>query len=215
MFVRPCWAPATAEELFGLIDANPWALLVTNGADGPFATRLPLLVDRTRGRHGTLVGHVARANDHAAALTGGSAPSLAVFEGPWSYVSASWYPRRQMPSTYYYTSVHCYGAVRRQTEAELETWLAALNDRMEPGLPDGWRLDEIPTSEITRRLPHIVGFELTIERIEGKFKLGQDEPRNDALAVADRLAAAPAPAHRSLADMIRRYNTNRPAAELE
>lgn len=210
MFVRPCWKPGTAEELFGLIDANPWALLVTNGVDGPFATRLPLLVDRTRGPHGTLVGHIARANDHANALAGGSAPSLAVFEGPWSYVSASWYPRRQMPSTYYYTSVHCYGRIGRQNEADLEASLAALNDRMEAGVADGWRLDEVPRSEITRRLAHIVGFELTIERIEGKFKLGQDEPREDALAVADRLATAQAPESRSLAGMIRRCAANRP-----
>lgn len=212
MFVRPSWKPRAHEELCELIDSNPWALLVSNGADGPVATNLPLLLDRARGPHGTIVGHLARANPHAAALAADS-PTLAVFEGPWSYVTASWYPRRQMPSTYYYTSVHCYGRVRQQSDAELETWLAALNDRMESGVPDGWRMDEIPRSEITRRLPHIVGFELAIERIEAKFKLGQDEPRGDALAVADRLARSEDASDRALAGMIRRYNTDRPADE--
>jgi transcriptional regulator len=116
-----------------------------------------------------------------------------------------------MPSTYYYMAVHCYGRVREQSSAELERTLGVLNDRMEGPLPDGWRMDEIPHSEITRRLPHIVGFELEIERFEAKFKLGQDEPLRDALAVADRLAATDEPASVALAGAIRHENAGRPA----
>lgn len=210
MFVRPSWTPATPEEALGLIEDHPWALLVSNAADGPLATNLPLLLDRERGPHGTLVGHIARANRHASALRDAAAPALAVFEGPWSYVTASWYPRRQMPSTYYYTSVHCYGRIRLQDERELEAWLERLNDTMEALVPNGWKMTEIPHSEIARRLPHILGFEMTVERIEAKFKLGQDEPRADALAVAGRLAAAEEASHRALAEMVRRYNVDRP-----
>lgn len=209
MFVRPSWTPATPEEVLGLIEANPWALLVSNAEQGPLATNLPLLLDRTRGPHGTLVGHIARANRHASALRDAAAPALGIFEGPWSYVTASWYQRRQMPSTYYYTSVHCYGRIRLQHESELEAWLATLNDTMEARVPNGWKMSEVPHSEITRRLPHILGFELTVERIEAKFKLGQDEPRADALAVADRLAASGHASHRALAEMVRRYNVGR------
>jgi transcriptional regulator len=213
MFVRPSWKPRELEEIFAVIDANPWALVVSNGDAGPLATNLPLLLDRARGAHGTLVGHLARANRHASALIEPAAPTLAVFEGPWSYVTASWYPGRQMPSTYYYTSVHCYGRVRIQAHAELEAWLETLNDRMESRFPDGWKMSEIPRSEITRRLPHIMGFELQIERIEAKFKLGQDEPKRDALAVAGHLAAEDDASHLMLAEMIRRYNTDRPDDE--
>src|SRR5207247_807509 len=118
MFVRPSWAPRSKEEVYDLIDENPWALLVNNGEDGPYATNLPLLLDRSRGEHGVLVGHVARANEHAQVLQAAKSPTLAVFEGPYSYVTPSWYPNRDMPSTYYYTAVHCYGRLRLQTDAE-------------------------------------------------------------------------------------------------
>ncbi len=212
MFIRSCWQPRSLDTAYGLVDDYPWALLVNNGEAGPFATNLPLLLDRTRGKHGVLLGHLARANDHARALFANPTPTLAIFHGPQSYVTASWYPARQMPSTFYYSAVHCYGRVREQTTADLERTLGILNDRMEKPIPDGWRMDEIPHSEITRRLPHIVGFELEIERFEAKFKLGQDEPLRDALAVADRLAASADSEHLALAAAIRRENAGRAAS---
>lgn len=213
MFVRSCWRPRTPEEIYRLIEDNPWALLVNNGEDGPYATNLPLLLDRSKGGKGVLVGHIARTNEHAQVLQAATLPTLAVFEGPASYVTPSWYPNRDMPSTYYYTAVHCYGRVRLQTDAELEGRLSALTTRMEAAFSNGWRVTEIERSEITRRLPSILGFELRIERIEGKFKLGQDEPKRDALAVAEHLARASDPAQRALAEMTRRYNADRPDTE--
>ncbi len=115
-----------------------------------------------------------------------------------------------MPGTYYYTAVHCYGRIRMQSEADLEATLWILNERMERPIPGGWRMDEVPHSEITRRLPNIVGFEMEIERLEAKFKLGQDEPRRDALAVGDRLTASSEPSQRELGEAVRRANVNRP-----
>ena len=209
MFIRSCWKPRSIEAAYRLVDDNPWALLVNGGENGPLATNLPLLLDRSRGGHGVLIGHLARANEHARALFATPTPTLAIFHGPQSYVTASWYPLRQMPSTYYYTAVHCYGSVREQSTDELEYTLKLLNDRMESPIPGGWQMDEIPHSEITRRLPHIVGFEIVIERFEAKFKLGQDEPLRDALAVADHLGASPDPQHAALAAAIRRENSGR------
>lgn len=209
MFIRSCWKPQSVETAYSLVDEHPWALLVNGSDEGPFATNLPLLLDRSRGEHGVLLGHLARANDHARALFASTAPTLAIFHGPASYVTASWYPERQMPSTFYYTAIHCYGRVREQSEADLERTLAILNDKMEGPIPDGWRMDEIPHSEITRRLPAIVGFELEIDRFEAKYKLGQDEPLRDALAVADHLAESVDPALAALAAMIRRENGGR------
>ncbi len=206
MFIRPCWRPRSIDTAYRLIDEHPWAILVNSATSGPFATNLPLLVDRSRGVHGVLLGHLARSNDHARELFASAAPTLAIFHGPQSYVTASWYPARQMPSTVYYTAVHCYGRVREQTSEELERTLGLLNDKLEGPIPDGWRMDEIPHSEITRRLPYIVGFELEIDRFEAKFKLGQDEPLRDALAVADRLDLSHDPEHRALAAAIRFEN---------
>lgn len=210
MFVRPCWRPQSPDEAYQIIDENLWALLINNGGQGPLVTNLPLLLDRSKGRFGTLLGHLARANEHAVALFSATEPTLAVFHGPYSYVSPSWYPNRDMPGTYYYTAVHCYGRIRAQSEAELEATLKRLNDRMESPIPGGWRMDEVPRSEITRRLPNIAGFELEIERLEAKFKLGQDEPHKDAMAVADRLTASPDLSLRKLGEAVRRENANRP-----
>src|SRR5258708_35907619 len=81
---------------------------------------------------------------------------------------------------------------------------------MEAPIANGWKITEIARSEVTRRLPSILGFELRIDRIEGKFKLGQDEPKKDALAVAGHLARASAPGQRALGEMTRRYNADRP-----
>ena len=213
MFVRQAWRPRSHEEALDLIDEYPWALLVNSSDEGPFATNLPLLLDRTRGEHGVLLGHLARANAHARALFSATTPTLALFQGPYSYVTPSWYPNRDMPGTFYYTAVHCYGRIRPQTEAELEKTLRLLNDRMEEPVPNGWSMDEIPHSEITRRLPAIAGFEIEIERLEAKFKLGQDEPRKDAMAVAGHLATSPDPALRRLSDWISRANQERPKSE--
>ncbi len=210
MFVRPCWKPQTENEMFELINTYPWALVINNGDDGPVATNMPLLLDRSRGQRGILVGHVARANHHSEVLQKTGNPTLAVFEGPYSYITGSWYPNRDMPSTYYYTAVHCYGNVRLQTNDELERWVEILTERMERPFPNGWKTSDIERSGITRRLNHILGFEIEIDRMEGKFKLGQDEPKKDAIAVADRLAQATEASRRVLSEMIRYYNDDRP-----
>ncbi len=187
MFVRPSWRPASEQDAIDLIKKNTWALLVSNGPNGPAATNLPLLFDERRTDNTVLLGHIARANDHLALLRSPMGESLAIFEGPWSYVTASWYPGRDMPSTYYYTAVHCYGRVELQSEEELDASLETLTRTMESPIPGGWKTSEIPRSEITRRFSSIVGFAFHVNRIEAKFKLGQDEPLADALAVAEHL----------------------------
>lgn len=213
MFVRPCWQPKSSADSRQIIEQNPWALLVSNDDDGPLATNLPLLIEETSTvdvqAQVSLIGHLARGNQHLAHLQSTPTNVLAIFEGPSSYVTASWYPDRQMPSTYYYTAVHCYGRLEFQSVDELDRSLEDLTDRMEAPHPNSWRTSEIPRSEIVRRLPVITGFRFLIERMEAKFKLGQDEPLRDALAVADVLEGHAAPNDRALAAMIRQQNAGR------
>ncbi|MFT4113322.1 FMN-binding negative transcriptional regulator [Silvibacterium sp.] len=213
MFVRPCWQPKSPADIRQIIDENPWALLVSQSDTGPLATNLPFLVEKAAGSDSVdelvLVSHIARANEHLAAMRQNTAPVLVIFEGPWSYVTASWYPDRQMPSTYYYTAVHCYGTIEFQEEPQLDHSLELLVNRMESSYPGGWKTSEIPRSEITRRFAGITGFRLRVSRVEAKFKLGQDEPLRDALAVADALGGHDAPEHRKLAAMIREQNAGR------
>ena len=212
MFVRPCWIPKTDADTRQIIDENPWALLVSQSGNGPLVTNLPLLVEGASGTKTeplVLVGHLARANEHLAALRGDTSPALAIFEGPWSYVTASWYPQRQMPSTYYYTAVHCYGRIEFQQEPALDQSLEDLTSRMEAEIPQGWSTNEVPRSEITRRFKAITGFRMIVTRTEAKFKLGQDEPVKDALAVAQVLGMHPDPEDRKLAALIRQQNAGR------
>jgi len=212
MFVRECWKPKSEEEIFAVIDQNPWGLLVSNGcadlgSTGPFATNLRFVLNR---ENRTLVSHLSRHNAHAEALLTEESPVLAIFEGPVSYVSASWYPERSMPSTVYYTAVHCYGRPTFQDEGLLRGSLEQLTNRSEQSFENGWKTSDIPESEISRRLPSILGFELRIERLEAKFKIGQDEPKRDALAVAEKLLASANAQDHLLGEMTRRYNMNRP-----
>ncbi len=219
MFIRPCWRPISSRDAIQLIESNPWALLVSNGTDGPYATNLPLLVERGQDVRTeetqsdetslVLVSHLARANDHLRLLEAGRAPVLAIFEGPWSYVTASWYPGRDMPSTYYYTAVHCYGRIEWQDESEMGEAIEDLTQRMEANYPDGWRTEEVPREAITRRYKAIRGFRFHVTRIEAKFKLGQDEPLADTLAVAEALERRNIAGDRELAAMIREQNGKR------
>jgi transcriptional regulator len=210
MFVRPCWRPTSPQDAIEIIDRNPWALLVSNGTEVPFATNLPLLLDHSKPNvyngEAVLVGHIARGNEHAGALAVPGAKVVAIFEGPWSYVTASWYPNRDMPSTYYYTAVHCFGTVELQGEPALDESLERLVQRSESGYPSGWRTDEIPRSEITRRFAGIMGFRIHVSKIEAKFKLGQDEPLKDALSVAENLERQASPADHAVAALIRKHN---------
>jgi transcriptional regulator len=219
MFVRPCWQPTSPQDPLEIIEQYPWALLVSNGHDGPLATNLPLLIESSGRSSGeapgnsdaslVLVGHLARANEHARQLANATAPFLAIFEGPWSYVTASWYPGRDMPSTYYYTAVHCYGTIGLQDEPALDASVEKLTQRMESSYPDGWRTDEIPREAITRRFAGIIGFRMHVTKLEAKFKVGQDEPLRDALAVADALETHGAADARALAGIIRKHNLAR------
>lgn len=207
MFVRPCWQPASPADAIQIVEENPWALLLSNGEEFPFATNLPLLIERSGSNERmVLTGHIARGNEHERALAKPNAKVVAIFEGPWSYVTASWYPQRQMPSTYYYTAVHCFGTIEMQDEAALDAHLEDLTRRMESPIPNGWRTDEIPRSEITRRFAAIAGFRIHVDRVEAKFKLGQDEPLRDALAVAEQLAQHESIQDRQFAALIRKHN---------
>jgi transcriptional regulator len=194
MFVRPCWLPQSEEDVFAIMESNPWGLLVSNGTEGPRLTNVAWVLDRKRGNHGCLTSHISGASEHAPALLEETNPVLAVFHGPSKYISASWYPLRDMPPTVYYTAVHCYGSLSFQDNATLREAIEELTNRSERGVPEGWRTSEIPESDVTRRLPKILGFDLLINRMEAKFKLGQDEPKRDAMAVGERLLLSEDPA---------------------
>ena len=159
--------------LHGFMEEHSFATLIGALEGAPFATHLPLLLDRGRGEKGTIVGHVARANPHHK-IFDGRTPGLAIFTGAHAYVSPSWYASRDVVPTWLYTAVHAYGTP--QTSSDPAT-VRALLDRMvrlfESGFERPWQLAGQRQAYLEGMQRGIVAFEMPIERIEGKFKLNQ------------------------------------------
>jgi transcriptional regulator len=182
MYTPKHFEETRADVLHGLIRAYPFATLVTHAAAGLTANHLPFeLVD------GVLHGHVARGNE-LAQLDG--AEVLLIFQGPDGYISPNWYPSkhetgREVP-TWNYAVVHVHGRLRVIDDAAwLRRLLETLTDHHEATQPKPWKVDDAPEDHIAKSLRAIVSLEVTIERIEGKFKLSQNHPtRNRAGVIA-------------------------------
>ncbi|HEY3788838.1 MAG TPA: FMN-binding negative transcriptional regulator [Urbifossiella sp.] len=174
MYIPAAFAETDPNALHNFIEANSFGLLVTQVDGLPFATHLPLLLERTSGSHGTLVGHMARANPHWQQAAGQTA--LAIFSGPHTYVSPTWYEAEQVVPTWNYAAVHVYG--RLQIIEETDDLMKIVQEMVwvyERNLPNPWSFDGSETF-VHRLLAQIVGFRIEIDRIEGKFKLNQNHP---------------------------------------
>ena len=168
--------------------ANPFAILVSNSDDGPFATHVPV-VFRESGDQLTIRGHVAKANPHWRYLQNNPA-CLMIFHGPHSYISPSNYDTREAVPTWNYGAVHIYG--NATTYAEPKQLLNILHDLI-PTFDAAYEQQWASLSEAYRQrmLGHIVGFEIAVTKLEAKFKLSQNRTRNEQQHVIDSLAGAP------------------------
>jgi transcriptional regulator len=201
MYVPPHFAVTDTTRLHDLIDRYSFGLLFSQVAGVPFASHLPFLLDRAAGPHGTLLGHVARANPHWRELAGQTA--LAVFSGPHAYVSPTWYEAENVVPTWNYVAVHAYG---RAAVVEDRAALLDIVQRSvavyESGMPRPWTLDET-SSHTGRQIGAIVGFRIEIERLEGKWKLNQNHPIERRKRVADILAGQKTDDAKAVAVMMR------------
>ena len=208
MYVPPSFAEQRPEVMLDFIEAHPFGALVTASADGLFATHIPFVLDRSAGAgpHGTLRAHVARANPHAtrAPLT---AEGLVIFAGPQAYVSPANYPSKarhgKVVPTWNYVAVHAYGAVRFVDDAEfLQRNVAELSARHEAGRPVPWTVDDAPPEYVSALLKAIVGVEIEIARLEGKWKMSQTRPAEDIDGVVAGLGASADPGERAVAELV-------------
>lgn len=207
LYVPSAFRETDVTTLHAFIAAHAFATLISPGADDPPVSHLPLLLEETRGELGTLTGHMARANPHWRQLESNPL-ALALFHGPHAYVSPGWYGHHPSVPTWNYATVHVRGKARVTHSAEeLETIVRRLVAQYEDPRPQPWRMD-LPAGYKSRMLGGIVGFEITITEMTGKFKLSQNRPATDRPRVVQALAAG-SPGEQAVAALMReRYGVD-------
>ncbi|MCY0387254.1 FMN-binding negative transcriptional regulator [Robbsia sp. Bb-Pol-6] len=202
MYIPPAFEEGSLPLLHQTIRQARIAQLVTHGDAGLDATPLPLLLDASEGPHGTLYGHIARANPLWRTAIDGAA--LAIFMGPDAYVSPSWYPSKQRDGkvvpTWNYVTVHAHGPVEFFDDPDrLLAVVTRLTERHEAERAAPWAVADAPAAFVSAHLRHIVGIRLPIARLDGKRKMSQNRSAEDRAGVAAGLAASADPADRNTA----------------
>jgi transcriptional regulator len=207
MYVAKHFEETRIEILHALIRAHPLATLVTLTSEGLDANHIPLEIDPDPAPFGTLRGHVARANplwrDVLCEIQ-----ALAIFQGPETYISPSWYPSKQetgrVVPTWNYVVVHAHGSLRIINDrAWLRAFIEQLTNRHEEGRSHPWRVTDAPADYIDKQLGAIVGLEMPISRLRGKWKVSQNRPTGDRKGVVEGLLQEGRETAVAMADVIR------------
>jgi transcriptional regulator len=178
--------------LHALIRAHPLGLLISADVDDLQANPIPFLIDPNAGQHGTLLAHVARANPQWQHLQNG-AKALVVFQGSDAYVTPSWYETKKehgkVVPTWNYVCVQVRGTVKIMDDPTwLHSQLTALTAQHESGRPEAWSIDDAPAPYIEMQKRAIIGIEMEITEIAGKWKVSQNREPPDRAGVAAGLS---------------------------
>jgi transcriptional regulator len=177
--------------LHRLIEEHPFASLITMGSSGLFASHIPMVLEQN-GAMGQLRGHISRANTQWRDYTP-EVEALGIFSGPQHYITPNWYLEKQetgkVVPTWNYVVVHVYGYLKVIEDGEwLMTHLSSLTNIHEADSPVPWKIGDAPADYIAALTKGIVGLEMTIERLEGKWKVSQNRSERDRNGVAKGLA---------------------------
>jgi len=194
MYVPPSFAVNDPAQLAQFMTDHSFAVVCTQHEGAPFASHVPLLYQSSAGSLGSLFGHFARANPQwkGATDTGDGIPALAIFSGPHTYISPTWYAEPNTVPTWNYVAVHATGRLRLIEEPNglLELIRQTVNAYETPQrLP--WRLEDQDATFIDKLLVGIVGFEIIIDELQGKWKLNQNHPAERRERVIEALANSP------------------------
>jgi transcriptional regulator len=185
----------------------PLCALVTQTSGGMVASHIPMVLHESGSGFGVLRGHVARANSQWREFAAAE-EALGIFTGPQHYVSASWYPEkkvhgREVP-TWNYVAVHVYGRLRA---IEDPVWilehLRTLTDVNEVIAEVSWSVADAPPEFIAKLSGAIVGLELEVTRVEGKWKVSQNRNDRDAAAVIAGLEGLGTPQGAAMSELVR------------
>ena len=207
MYLPSHFEETRIDVLQELVRQYPLGSLVTLGAKGLNANHIPFELDAAPAPYGTLRGHVARANpvwrDYDPAFE-----ALVIFHGPQVYISPSWYETKketgEVVPTYNYAVVHAYGRLRIvEHRAWLRGLVARLTERFEGGRAAPWEVSDAPQDFIDKQLGAIVGIEIEVSKMLGKWKASQNRPATDRAGVAEALGAAADADSLAMAQMIK------------
>jgi transcriptional regulator len=180
--------------------------LITLGQDGMEASHIPMLVDPEPAPFGTLRGHIARANPQWRHATAG-VQALAIFLGPDAYITPAWYETKRQTGkvvpTWNYVAVHAYGPLEFYEDADrLLALVTKLTETHEAGRAQPWAVSDAPEDFIAGMLRAIVGFELPIARLDGKWKMSQNRPAADRAGAVAGLTAEGGPKEVAVAEIV-------------
>ena len=201
MYIPSAFRLTDTSKLAPFIQRHSFATLISHDGTAPFASHLPMLFHPEAGSHGTLLSHLARANPQWQHFASGS-EVLVIFHGPHSYISPSWYQTELVVPTWNYATVHAYGVPAVISEHErvvslLREMVAAYEAPFEKPWPGN-----LPEDYRDKQMRGIVAFEIPVNRIEGKFKLGQNRPAADTQGVFEALSRSDDADSRALARMM-------------
>lgn len=193
MYLPKHFAEPRIEAMHELIDAHPLATLVTLSSNGLDANHIPLQLVTDDSPFGKLQGHVARANplwqdfDQDAGI-------LAIFQGPEGYISPSWYATKKETGkavpTWNYAVVHAHGTLRIIDDTRwLRAQIEALTTHNEATLPHPWAVSDAPDDYVEKMIAAVVGIEIVITRLSGKWKMSQNQPAENQEGLWPRCAA--------------------------
>jgi transcriptional regulator len=202
VYLPPAFTETREEVLIAHIERHDFGLLVTHGTAGMIASQIPFLAER---RDDTLYlqAHIARANPQAADLDD-VAEALAIFAGPHAYISPSWYAAGPAVPTWNYATAHAYGPARLIADPVwLRDLVRRLSERHEGREPAPWDMQGLPEPYVQSMLNGIVGIEIAVSRLEGKFKLSQNRPAADQPRIIAALERRADPDSHAVAELMR------------
>jgi transcriptional regulator len=209
MYIPQAHEETDIDVLHALIRSHPLGTWVAQSNTELVANHLPFIIDTTRGEFGTLMCHVARANPvwqtHSRTMN-----SIVTFKGPQSYITPSWYPSKHAHGkavpTWNYAVVHAQGLPQVIEDREwLLTHVAELTDTHESTQALPWKVSDAPPEYIDKLLAAIVGIEIPIARLIGKWKASQNRSTADKLGVIAGLTARGDPQSQDMAALVSRF----------
>jgi transcriptional regulator len=206
MYLPKHFEQADVAALQQFVHVHPFGALVTMTSGGLDGNHLPLLIDVQPAPYGTLRGHVARANRIWRECDG--ADALVIFQGPDSFISPSWYPTKRdtgaVVPTWNYVVVHAHGRLRVVEDRDwLRAHVEALTNRHEGSREVPWAVTDAPNDYIEKMVGAIVGIEMPIARLTGKWKLSQNRTDRDRMGVVDGLTREGTESASTMAALVR------------